>query len=191
MSLFGLPTLAGDSLVFLPPSFRAQSTDGAGIDTATANFIFDEVYSRNGVTELRGLTVFESGDYEVTNGDRVNADLFLSVVNLVPGPPLFPGGPALPETATDLDSFDAIGDSGGLQEWSMLAVVDPKAEFEASATRVSMTIQNTLTAETTDLGEDAWIQKTITLTAAVPVPAAVWLFASGLGLLAGVRRIRR
>ena len=73
----------------------------------------------------------------------------------------------------------------------MLAFVDPKAEFDANATRVGITVQNTLTAETTQAGEDAWIQKKITLTAAVPVPAAVWLFASGLGLLACVRRIRR
>lgn len=190
VGLFGLPSLSGDSLVFLPPSFRAESSDGDGIDTATANFVFDEVYARNGVTELSGLTVIEFGDYEITNGDRVNADLLLTVVNGEPGPPPFPGGPAIPEFGDDQQSFDAYGDSGGLQTWQLTGFFDPAAEFEANATSISMTIQNTLTAETTDTGEDAWIQKKITLTAAVPIPAAVWLFASALGLLAGARRIR-
>jgi len=197
VGLFGTPSLVGDSLVFLPPDFRAQSTDGVGvnsgtnIDTATANFIIDEVYSKNGVTEVTGLTIVEFGDYEITNGDSVSADLLLSVVNMQPGPPLFPGAPALPEFGSDQQSFDAVGDSSGLQTWQLTGYFDPAAEFVAEATSVSMTIQNTLTATTNAFGENAWIQKKITLTAAVPIPAAVWLFASGLGLLAGVRRARR
>jgi len=54
-----------------------------------------------------------------------------------------------------------------------------------------LSLQNTLTAEADEAGENAWIQKkaTITITALVPIPAAVWLFGSGLiGLVAWGRR---
>ena len=42
---------------------------------------------------------------------------------------------------------------------------------------------------TDENGESAWIQKKITVVVSeVPVPAAVWLFGSGLGLLGFMRR---
>ena len=182
-ALFGLPTLSGNALVFLPPSFRAQSTDGAGIDTATANFIFTDVYSVDGVSEVQNIVVVEFGDYQITNGDRVEADLLLSVVNNTPLG-------FVPEFGSNQASFDANGDSSGLQTWQMQTNFNATEEFVASSQSISMTIQNTLAAETTAAGQDAWIQKKISVVGVVPIPAAVWLFASGLGLLAGMRRIR-
>jgi hypothetical protein len=107
VGLFGTPTLVGDSLVFLPPDFRAESLNGAGTDIVSANFIFDEIYTISG-TDIADLTVFESGDYETINGDEVGADLLLTVVNLAD-----PGFPPIPETGTSLSTFLATGDSGG------------------------------------------------------------------------------
>lgn len=186
VALFGLPTLVGNSLVFLPPDFRAESSDGAGIQTSTANFVFSNVYSADGVSEIQNIVIVEFGDYEITNGDRVAADLLLSVVNLTPSPSF----PFFPEFGSSQASFDAFGDSIGLQTWQMSTNFNAAEQFNASAHSLSMTIQNTLTAETTDLGENAWIQKKITVTGVVPLPAAVWLFASGLGLLGWIRARR-
>ena len=58
-----------------------------------------------------------------------------------------------------------------------------------------MSINNILTASTSSSGESAFIDKdviagtTMTVeTTPIPVPAAVWLFGSALGLLGWVRR---
>jgi hypothetical protein len=186
VGLFGTPTLVGDSLVFLPPSFRAESLNGAGTDVVSANFIFDNIYSKNGVSDITNLTVYESGDYDIINGDEVGADVLLTVVNLEPNP----GFPPIPETGTSLTSFDAFGDSGGQQEWELLNSYNLADDFSLSTKSLQLSLQNTLTATALDSGDSAWIQKKLTFTAAVPVPAAVWLFGSGLGLLGWMRRRR-
>ena len=79
-ALFGTPSLVGDSLVFLPPNFRAESLNGAGTDVVSANFIFDEIYSVGG-DDITSLVVFESGDYDIINGSEVGVDILFSVVS--------------------------------------------------------------------------------------------------------------
>jgi hypothetical protein len=182
---FGQPTLVGDSIRFLPPSFRAQSDDGALTDTATANFIFDDVYTKSGNNIYR-IRVIEAGDYEITNGDWVSADMYLQIAN----------NNDASEFTTSLSSFDASGDSGGVQKWSLddeiLPLEDPSELWGTPWTvsnSMSLNIQNTLQAYTDANGESAWIQKKITLAVTeVPVPAAVWLFGSALAGLGWMRR---
>ena len=175
---FGQPTFVGDVVRFLPPSFRAQSDDGAGFDTATGNFIFDDVYTLSGA-EIGNIFVREAGDYEITNGDSVSADLYLQISSNID---YF-------DFASTTSSFDASGDSGGLQRWQLDGTLLPDQEFFGAANSMSLNIQNTLQAYTDENGESAWIQKKITLTVSeVPVPAAVWLFGSGLGLLGRMQR---
>lgn len=184
-ALFGQPDFIGDTVRFLPDDFRAQSDDGAGFDTATANFIFDDVYTLSG-KDIGSVSVIEAGDYEITNGDSVSADLYLQIASNTDGTDL--------TTATN--SFDASGDSGGLQRWSLAAAINPLQDagdiwgtpwLESSS--FALNIQNTLQAYTDENGESAWIQKKITLTVSeVPVPAAVWFFGSGILALAGWSR---
>lgn len=185
VTLFGQPTFIGDTVRFLPSDFRAESVDGAGTDTATANFIFDDVYSISGA-DIGFVQVVEAGDYEITNGDWVSADLFLQIAS---------NTNAFDVTSTT-DSFDASGDSGGLQKWQMAATILPledASEFLGTpwtdSSTFSLNIQNTLQAFTDANGETAWIQKKITLAVSeVPVPAAVWLFGSALAGLGWMRR---
>jgi hypothetical protein len=59
---------------------------------------------------------------------------------------------------------------------------------KAPTNSLQLSMQNTLTAIADDPADSAWIQKKLTFTATVPVPAAVWLFGSGLGLLGWLRR---
>jgi len=183
-ALFGSPTLVGDALVFLPPSFRAESLNGAGTDIVSANFIFDEVYSVSGA-DIANFTVFESGDYEMIGGDEVGADILLTVVSNAPNPDF----PPIPENGTSLASFVATGDSGGQQEWDLLNSYNLYDDFSLPTNSLQLSLQNTLTAIAGDPTDSAWIQKKLTLTAAaVPVPAAVWLFGSALGAMGWLRR---
>jgi len=181
--IFGTPTIQGDVIRFIPPSFRAESIDGAGTDTITAEFVFDRVFSING-EELTQIQVLEIGDYEITNADNVTADLLLSMTN---------NNNTL-EFTSDAQTFSAFGSSGGLQAWQLTSTLDPSFEFSPVANDVEIGIRNTLTATTNAFGETAWIQKKFNFVAStaattiVPVPAAAWLFGSALGLLGWMRR---
>jgi len=189
---FGQPTFVGDLVRFLPPSFRAQSDDGVAQsnpaisrDTATANFIFDDVYTLSGA-DIGFIRVVEAGDYEIINGGDISVDLYLQASN---NNDFF-------DLTTATNSFDAVGDSGGLQRWQLDAIIRPLVDQSdilgtpwLSSNSLALNIQNTLTAYTDENGETAWVQKKITLAVSeVPVPAAVWLFGSGLGLLGFLRR---
>lgn len=182
---FGTPTLAGDSVFFTPTSFRAESLNGAGIDIDDATFLFDSVFSHDGSEqpgtglEIATLSVVDDGDYRIVGGDAVDATLRLQAVNV-----------ASAENVSVTEMFDASGDSAGTQDWSLTAALLPDSTFAAASEELRVTVQNTLTATTDGAGELAWIQKKFSLTATtiVPIPAAAWLFASGLGLLGWMRR---
>jgi hypothetical protein len=186
VSAYGTPTLIGDSMRFIPPTFRAESFSG-GTVTTSAPFVFDNVFAAAGATvEIGQVQVVEAGDYNIsgdTGGspDTVQANLQTLVKDN-----------ASLENASDSVFFNAAGNSGGAQVWALLGnTINPATAFTASAHDVKVTVTNILTATTDEAGGDAWIQKKFVLqvgtTVPVPVPAAAWLFGSALGLL-GLRR---
>ncbi len=187
VGLFGLPTRVGDSMFFTPTVFRAESQDGVGIhsgtntDSVAATFLFDRVYTPTG-DDILSINVYEDGDYDITTDGRVGGNLYLRAFNLN----------NILQNTLQTDTLGPIsGASGGLQLWSMSATVFPEAAFTTTADNLRLQIQNDLSAFTDANGERAWIQKKLTLTTTiVPVPAAVWLFGSALGLLGWVRRAR-
>jgi len=183
----GAPTIVGDQAFFTPVDFKALSENGApALDSETANFVFAKIYSHDG-SEVEGtglaigkIKVEESGDYRIDGGDKVDVTLRLQGVNLDTA-----------EVATVTEVFAATVDTGGLTpDWELMALLDPQIAFMEFANRINLGVQNTLTASTDTAGEFAFIQKKFVLTVStvVPVPAALWLFVSGLGLLGWVRR---
>jgi hypothetical protein len=80
-----------------------------------------------------------------------------------------------------------------LANWSLTGVITPAALFADLATDIDFSIQNTLQAFAAPGWPNyAFVQKklslTVTAVSTVPVPAAVWLFGSALGLFGFMRR---
>ena len=69
-------------------------------------------------------------------------------------------------------------------------MLTPAASLSQVANDLRLSIQNDLSAFTDASGERAWIEKKLVLniTTVVPVPAAVWLFGSALGVVGLIRR---
>jgi hypothetical protein len=193
VALFGLPTLVGDAMVFTPTTFEARSADGVGVTTGTntdvvdATWVFARVYSVNPTNEIASLLAYEEGDYEINYAaGEVHGDLYLRARGL---------NNLLEASIIDTDAFDSVGTSGGLQLWDMQANLTPAASLTQLATNMTVTIQNTLaafTSNTTPGSELAWIEKKLTLEVTtvtpVPLPAGIWLLGPALGLLGLARR---
>ncbi len=185
IALTGTPTLVGDDMEFLPPAFLAHSTGGAGWVTATANFIFSRVYTVDSNNEISMFHTFEEFDYEIITDGEVRATLYTQArSNILSSDSI----------STIVNLGPVTGDTFGPQIDDLHAYLYPAAAFSAAANDMRITIQNTIRAFTDALAEDAFIQKKFTLVAIttqpapVPVPAAVWLFGSSLGLLGWLRR---
>ena len=179
VALTGLPTRVGNDLEFTPAAFIAHSA-GAGFVTAgPANFVFTRVWTPGG-QEIISLTTNEEYDYEISGGGDVRATLFMQArSNLL-----------ATDGLSNIWTYNAVGDSGGAQLATLSGSLATAAAFAQPANDMRVTIQNTLRANAAT-GQDAWIEKKFTLvTQVVPVPAAVWLFGSGIGLL-GIARRRR
>ena len=179
---FGAPTLVGDAVRFLPTTFLADSLNGAGAASTSRFFVFDRVFSNAGL-EIASITTVERGDYFIINGVSVGAQLYTQIANNNINFPL--------DFATDTQSFSANAPVNGVATlWSLSGTVTPAASFAGYASDVSFGIQNTLQALTLNPASEAFIQKkfSIDVVATVPVPAAVWLFGSSLGLLGLARR---
>lgn len=182
LDLFGAPLLIGDDLLFIPGNpvpFRAESLDGAGSADVNATLVISRVYTIGG-QDIASITVLESGDWEVNQGGSVMTDLFLQGVSLAD----------VTDISTASSAVDGSGDSGGLQLWDTEAMITPFTDFAGAANELSLTLQNTLAATTGGSGDRAFIEKkyVAVVTSVVPVPPAVWLFGSALGLLGWVRR---
>lgn len=185
ITLFGAPSLLSmsDVLEFTPTAFSASSSGGPV--TTSAVFQFKRIYSIGG-EEIASITVAESGDYQILQaGGWVNANLRLQVVDQTNDNPT----PGFPEVVAPQFNWNSSTVTGfPLANWSLTGTVTPAASFDDLATVVDLQIQNMLQAFA-PAGGFSYIQKKLTLTTAVvPVPAAVWLFGSGLALLGWLRR---
>lgn len=186
-TLTGQPTRVGDSMEFLAPAFVATSSGGAGwITSGPANFIFSRVYTVSALDEITTFTVGEEFDYEIITGGEVRATLYTQARSNIL---------ATDGTSVSPPDFVATGDSAGNQINGITALLYPAFVFAGPASDMQVSIQNTLRAFTDSPGQLASIQKKFTLVTntilspeIVPVPAAIWLFGSGLGVVGLVRR---
>jgi hypothetical protein len=201
ITLYGSPTLLAnsDTLKFAPTAFEADSDPGTPAiptPTETATFLFNRVYAKNGTDEIGTIEVSEDGDYQILGDASVSANLRVQVIDIVDDPPVTT--PGFPETIVDNQLFSSSTPTGlAFQQWSLGSMVSPATVFTDLASNVELSIQNTLQAFSGSEGGYAYIAKKLLLTVSaatpptnteVPVPAAAWLFASGLGAMGWFRR---
>ena len=190
VGLFGAPSVVGDSLVFSPTTFNAESVNGVGVHTGTvtdsqsASFSF-RVVAKSATTVLDGASATEAGAYSMTGvGTLVDVDSTMKVSDF--NDPVF--GPF--DTGL-LAPSDLSLVTGASEAWNSSGGVDLSTVMWDGVNDIEVVLTNVLTAQTM-LGEagSAYIDKSnITIdiaTTVVPVPAAVWLFGSGLLGLAGI-----
>lgn len=184
VALFGLPTRVGDAMHFLPPSFLAESANGAGTVTVSGTFVFSRVYTVAGGA-IDAVIVEEEGDYEVVGAGSVNATLGLQVDSNLVGT----------DTTSTSSVFSQVGDSGGPDIWTVSAFRWPETAFAGPSSDLEVSVTNILEAVSSASGQYAFIQKKFTMQTqwlpdeqVVPVPAAAWLMGSALAGLAALRR---
>lgn len=196
VSLYGSPTLIGDSMRFLPSVFRVESSNTTGLAftaTGNANFIFDQVWAITPGFEIGSVQVTEAGDYSISgdsagNPDAVNASLTTKVTDN-----------ASSESVSDTVNFSASGNTSGATLWSLQGnALNPADVFSASAQNIGISIQNVLNATTDEFGGLAWIQKKFVVTVGtvvaptpVPEPAGLALMMLGIGMAGGAAVRRR
>ena len=184
----GLPTVAGDSLLFFPTTFRAESLNGAGAVGANGTVSF-EIRARNGGSvDLASVTVLEAGDYFITSGSggSVSAVAQLGATNLQATNPLLSFVQDVQQTGTLT--------SGGANAWSLATNIDFTQAWAKPTDRVRLDLQNNLLATTVLNPSDAFIQKKfnglLVEVQVVPLPAALPLLLAGLGGLGALTRRR-
>ncbi len=188
-TLFGSANVIGNSIFFLPTSFRAQSDNGAGAVTASATLNI-EVKAITPGYAIDSFLLQESGDYLLSGASAsVSASGRLQVTSKT----TLNG--VLPFNDAQIFNVGGLTTQGAATNWSGSTGVDlGTIAGWGSDTNVIAQIQNNLSATTLANGETAWIQKksgAIGLVVnPVPVPGAVWLFGSGLLALVGWARRR-
>lgn len=194
-ALFQEPVLSGDSLIFNPTSFDAQSSGiGAEIVDGTLSFILE---SKNGLS-LEDLIIEETGFYTLvglgTNVTQVLAGLAATVqiievdgaASAISGPPSFLN---YSETFADFN----LADDGPafLAAWDGQATFSIQDDAESQlgvtgqVTKVAVTINNSLVA-VSESGSASFIDKKgfRSFVVTVPEPGTMVLLVSGVALLA-------
>ncbi len=165
LSLFGTPTVVGDSLRFLPTTFIASSVNVLDAALVSATFVIDRVYALSGAA-LATISVSEFGDYRTRNDGGISASLFLLATSN-----------SIAKFTDASNSVEVLSPSGGLQLWNLsatLQVANDFMDFPGAANDVALVIQNTLEAFG---GGPSFTQKKAMFVnvAAVPIPATGFL----------------
>ncbi len=190
MGLFGTIEVIGDSIVSFPTDFRAESLDGQGSVSTNDNGAI-QVTAKAGY-KIDGVNILERGDY-LMSGAGASVDV-AGWANVWDWNNLW--GPSVDQTLAI--SGDLTIQDGLIHTWQGATAFDLSGTTWDGINQIGLQLQNNLLASTALAGEVAWIEKKLvgggidlSVITTVPVPAAVWLFGSGLiGLIGFARRKR-
>jgi len=184
--------VVGNSIFFQPTDFRAESTNGSPAAVSVSDTLNITVAVTSTGYVMNEFTLVEFGDYQLSAGDTsVTASGRLQVTSQTTTS--CPSGFNIICKDTDIFNATGLDTVGSTTDWSGSAGVNlSDVSGWGSDTLVTAQIQNNLGATTLNDGETAWIQKKLggvgLEVSVVPVPAAVWLFGSALGMLGWMRR---
>lgn len=180
--LFGDPTLVGgDTFVFTPSNFRAESADGDS--DVTSDRMQVDIIAKPGFF-IEGILIQEFGDYGIA-GDGAQASVTGSLF------------------LTNLDEFDvrvatlttdpAMPVTSGAGTWTGEVGIDLSNEFP-QWTHLRVVLNNNLVT-ITQPGSAAFIEKKVTgagvSVTIIPEPATVFVLAAGALVGLGLTRRRR
>ena len=186
-TLFGTGNVVGNNIFFLPTNFRAESNNTDGLVQVSATLdITATLQNPSSGFVMDMFNLVEKGDYQMSGGasTSVTAGGSFSVTSL---------------TISGMNQMNAFNDTG-LNTVGPVTLWDASSSIDLSSingwgsdTKVIIQLQNDLSATSNLQGEGAFIQKKYgdigIVVNPVPIPAAVWLFGSGLiGLIGAVRR---
>lgn len=186
VGLYGTPFVSGDSLIFTPTNFSAESTDGAGyvVTNATLNV---KITANTGY-QFSAVSLTERGDYYLIGSDAgVAVGGQIRAFDLADP---FGSEVTAPIVATaPFNTYMTLADYG-TTNWTATAGVTVPGAVDG----VNLTIENILIANTTELGSAAYIEKkfagTSIVISAVPEADTYAMLLAGLGLIGFMARHR-
>ncbi|MGA2915751.1 MAG: PEP-CTERM sorting domain-containing protein [Sedimentisphaerales bacterium] len=174
--LFGDPIPIGNTFVFFPSLFRAESLDRQ--ENTVSDTLEFELIAHPGY-RFQSISIIEYGDYGILGNGLVEASGTLSVENLDTTDTLSNG------LETDLPSIFPADAAGEWQAWTNLDVNRP------DWTHIRITLENNLFV-VSGFSSGAWIEKKVLSNAIavtlIPEPATAILLSSGMIFLASKRK---
>ena len=181
---YGTLQISGDTVYATPTTFETSALNGEGetLFTNTGSVI---VVAKDGYS-FAGVDVIEGGTYSITNNGSVRVESSLRVMD---SDYIFRQNTSL---------FNLEYTTPGFNTWQGTHSYDMTTGIWDNTNSIELTLSNWLYATSPDVDSTAVINKTLagssigmSITTVVPVPAAVWLFGSGLIALFGFVRKRK
>ncbi|HUX30247.1 MAG TPA: PEP-CTERM sorting domain-containing protein [Thiobacillus sp.] len=190
MGLYSQPILSGDSLIFTPTTFKAQSSNVQGI-VQTSSTINVQVYA-NANYNLSAFNLTELGNYYLIGSDaQVAVGGQISLFDLA-NPPPAANQLTDPITATAPLTATTTLANYQITSWQANAAIAVPANWSNG---VNLTIENILLASTIQLGSAAFIEEKFAGSSVIltPVPEAQTyaMMLAGLGLVGFMARRAR
>jgi len=177
---YGTLQIAGDT-IFATPSFGVSAANGEGTNIfQNIGSVF--VVAKDGYS-FSSIDILESGTYQTTGNGSVDLTASLQVIDS-------------DNIFTNATNFLDISDLtlSGANVWDASLGYDMTTAMWDSTNSIQLTLTNTLFAISPDANSTAVINQTLAGSSmgmsinTIPVPAALWLFGSGLIGLAGIAR---
>lgn len=194
LGLYGTPSVSGDSLVFTPTNFFAESTNGEGF--AMTNATLNVRITANGGYQFSNVSLIERGDYYLIGSDaEVAVGGQIRVFDL--DNPIVNEATDSIETTAPLSVHTTLSGFTTTNWTANASVAIPGTGWggaDGIVDGVNLTIENLLIANTSQSGSAAFIEKkfagsTLIITA-VPEAETYAMMLAGLGLVGFMARRR-